>query len=162
METEYLRIDYFFSYWIVIWFIIYYFIIKTHFLSYNKNNKKFIQKWFNPKFALYVALFENLCIFIYLLFHKPSITLLIKYILMMVVLKVIPLYLLQEEEIKLPTDLLPVSVLFIVYNIYLSLLETSLYTIYKSSAYYIINGSNKTPFFNLLTKLGSQFSSKSS
>jgi hypothetical protein len=157
---EYLRMDYFFSYWIVIWFIIYYFIIKTNII--NTKTKTTIRNNFNPKFALYIALFENLCIFIYLLFHKPTLSLITKYILMMVVLKVIPLYLLQEEAIILPKDLLPVSVLFVFYNIYLTFIQTSLYSIYKSSAHYLIKGSNKTPFFTLLSQLGSRFSSKSS
>lgn len=157
---EYLRIDYFFSYWIVIWFIIYYFIIKTNVL--DLKSKSNIQKNFNPKFALYIALFENICIFIYLLFHKPTVILMLKYITMMVVLKIVPLYLLQEEKIVLPKDILPVSALFIIYNVYLTFLQTSLYSIYKSSAQYIMKGSNQTPFFHLLQSLGSRFSSKSS
>jgi hypothetical protein len=79
---------------------------------------------------------------------------------MMVFLKVIPLYLLQKEPIILPKDLLPVSGLFVFYNVYLTFLQTSLYSIYKSSAHYLINGSNKTPFFTLLSHLCSRFSSK--
>ena len=157
---EYLRMDYFFSYWIVIWFILYYFITKTNII--HTKTKTTIRNNFNPKFALYIALFENICIFIYLLFHKPTISLMVKYILMMIVLKVIPLYLLQEEKIVLPNDLLPVSGLFVIYNVYLRFLQTSLYTIYKSSAHYLIKGSNQTPFFHLLEQLGSRFSSKSS
>jgi len=137
--NEFIRIDYFFSYWIVIWFIIYYFIINTNIV--NSKITKYIQTNFNPKFALYIALFENLCIFIYLFFHKPTITLIIKYFFMMVVLKVVPLYLLEKEKINLPQDVIPVSALFILYNIYLAFLEKSSYTIYKTSAPYIINPS---------------------
>jgi len=160
MKNEYLRMDYFFSYWIIVWFILYYFVIKSNAL--DSKSKQNIQTKFNPKFALYVALFENLCIFIYLLFHKPKMNILIKYVIMMIVLKVVPLYLLEEEKIVLPNDLLPVSGLFVIYNIYLAFLETSLYTIYRSSAHYLIKGSSKTPFFTLLSTIGSQFSSKSS
>ena len=157
---EYLRMDYIFSYWIMIWFLIYYFIVKTNLI--DSKSKINIQTNFNPKFALYVALFENLCFFIYLLFHKPTNEIIIKYVIMMVVLKVIPLYLLQEEKIVLPKDLIPVSGLFVIYNFYLAFLKTSLYVIYKSSGEYIMKGSSKTPFFNLLQQLGSRFSSKSS
>lgn len=157
---EYLRMDYFFSYWILLWFLIYYFIIKTNLI--DSKSKSNIQTNFNPKFALYIALFENLCVFIYLLFHKPTIDIIIKYVIMMVVLKVIPLYLLEEEKIDLPKDLVSVSGLFVIYNFYLASLKTSLYTIYKSSREYIMKGSNKTPFFHLIKSLGSQFSSKSS
>jgi hypothetical protein len=121
---DYLRIDYFFSYWIMVWFIIYYFIIKTNIIrSITKEN---VKNNFNPKFALYIALFENLCIFIYLLFHKPNVQIICKYMLMIIIFKVIPLYLLQDEKIVLPKDLLPVSGLFVVYNIYLTYLETSI------------------------------------
>lgn len=157
---EYLRIDFFFSYWIVIWFLIYYFIIKTNLIQ--DKEKKYFKTNFNPKFALYVALFENLCVFIYLLLHKLNIEIIIKYIIMMLVLKVVPLYLLKEEKIDLPKDLVPVSGLFVIYNFYLAFLKISLYTIYKSTGQYLIKGSNNTPFFHLINSLGSQFSSKSS
>lgn len=157
---EYLRIDYFFSYWIFTWFLIYYIIIKTNIV--NTESKTNIKTNFNPKMALYIALFENLCIFIYLLFHNPTIQHMLKYILMMFIFKVVPLYLLQEEKIVLPKDLFPISGLFVIYNVYLTTIQTSLYTIYKSSVHYLIKGSNQTPFFNLLHQLGSRFSSKSS
>jgi hypothetical protein len=159
---EYLRIDYFFSYWIILWFIIYYFIVKINIFQTNSKNISIIQKNYNPKLALYIALFENLFMFIYLLFHNPTITTIIKFIIMMIVLKVIPLYLLQEEKIILPEDLLPVFVLFIIYNKYLESINKSLYSIYKSSAQHILNGSNQTPFFHLLDSIGSRFFGKSS
>ena len=157
---EYLRMDYFFSYWILIWFLIYYFITKISII--HTKTKTTIRNNFNPKFALYIALFENICRFIYLLFYNPTISLILKYILMIFVLKVIPLYLVKEEKIVLPKDLLPISGLFVVYNVYLTFLQKSIYTIYKSSTHYLIKGSNQTPFFNLLHHLGSRFSSKSS
>lgn len=157
---EYLRIDYFFSYWIVVWFIIYYFITKTNIIE--SNTKINIKNNFNPKFALYVALFENLCVVIYLLFHKPKTEIIIKYVLMILLINVVPIYLLQEEKIVLPKDLVPVSGLFVIYNIYVAFLKKSLYTIYKSSLQYHLKGINKTPFFHLIESLSSRFSSKSS
>jgi hypothetical protein len=147
---EYLRIDYFFSYWIVVWFIIYYFIIKTNIIQ--SNTKTNIKNNFNPK----------LCVFIYLLFNKPTTDIIIKYVIMILVLKVIPLYLLQEEKIVLPKDLVPVSGLFIIYNVYIVSLNRSFYTIYTSAVKYHLKGSNQTPFFHLIQSLGSRFSSKSS
>ena len=78
MKNEYLRMDYFFSYWIFIWFILYYLVIKSNIV--DSKTKQNIQTKVNPKFALYVALFENLCIFIYLLFHKPTMNIIIKYV----------------------------------------------------------------------------------
>jgi hypothetical protein len=141
MDKEYLRIDYFFSYWIVIWFIIYYFTIKTNIVP--EKPKKYIQKNLNPEFALYVALFENLCIFVYLLFHKPTITTVVKYIFVIIFLKVVPLYLLKNEKMVLPQDVFPVSILFILYNVYLSFLDKSLFFIYNKSAHYVTFSLNK-------------------
>lgn len=160
MTSEYLRIDYFFSYWIVIWFIIYYFLLNTYLI--NPEYKNYIKKNLNPKLALFIALIQNLCIFVLLLFYKPTIVIIVKYILMILVLKIIPLYLLLNEKIIIPQDFFPVTVLFILYNVYLIFLQTSLYAIYMSSSQYIMRGSNNTPFFSLLEKLGSRFSGKSS
>jgi hypothetical protein len=160
MTSEYLRIDYFFSYWIVIWFIIYYILVHTNII--NPEYKNYIKKYFNPKLALLIALFENLCILILLLLYKPTIIIVVKYIFMILVLKIIPLYLLQTENINIPHDFFPVAILFILYNVYLTVLQTSLYSIYMSSSQYILRGSNNTPFFSLLEKLGSRFSGKSS
>ena len=157
---EYLRIDYFFSYWIFTWFLIYYIIIKTNIV--NTESKTNIKTKFNPKMALYIALFENICILTYMLFHNPTIQHMLKYILMMFIFKVTPLYLLQEDKIVLPKDLFTVFSLFLIYNVYLIFLQKSAYDIYIKSTDYLIKGSNQTPFFNLLHQLGSRFSSKSS
>lgn len=151
MQSLNLRFDFFFSYWIFIWAILYYFITRTQFV--NSKTKEYIQINVNPKFALYIALFENICTLIYLLFHTLTTTLIIKYLFMIFALKIIPLYLLQEEKIHLPKDLLSVSSLFVVYNVYLTFFQTSLYAIYNSSLQSFIMGNNQTPFFHLLQNI---------
>lgn len=169
MQSLNLRFDFFFSYWIFIWVTLYYFITRTHFV--NSKTKEYIQINVNPKLALYVAVFENICTLIYLLFHRVTTSLIIKYIFMILVFKIVPLYLLKDEKIHLPQDLLSVSTLFVVYNVYLALFQTSLYAIYKSSLQSLIMGNNQTPFFHLLQTitdyfilvgkgLGSRFSGK--
>jgi len=113
----------------------------------NHDIKKYITGNLNPKFAIYIALFENIIFFVYLFIHKSNISTLIKYGIMIIFVKVIPLFALQNEKIKLPHDLISFSILFIVYILYLILIKKTLYGIYKTSAKYLINNENKTPFF---------------
>lgn len=147
-DNKYLRIDHFFSYWIVIWFFIYLFLMKTNII--NEDSKKYLKNNLNPKFAIYIALIENICILLYLIIEKSSILTIIKYTVMISIFKIIPLYILQNEKIKLPQDLIPVSVLFIIYNIYLASKKTSFYDINNVSIHHIINGSDNTPFFRMV------------
>lgn len=147
-ENKYLGIDHFFSYWIVIWFFIYLFLIKTNLI--NEESKKYLKNNLNPKFAIYIALIENICILLYLIIEKSSISTIIKYTVMISIFKIIPLYILQREQIKLPQDLIPVSLLFIIYNVYLTSKKTSFYDINDVSVHNIINGSDNTPFFRIV------------
>jgi len=146
--NKYLRIDNFFSYWIVIWFIIYLFLVKTNLI--NEEFKKYLKNNLNPKFAIYIALIENIFILLYLIIEKSSISTIIKYTVMISIFKIIPLFILQSEQIKLPQDLIPVSILFVIYNIYLASKKTSFYDINDVSIHNIINGNDNTPFFRML------------
>lgn len=141
-----MRFGYFFSYWIVSWFVIYYLIVKTNFFI-STENKQYISENFNPKFALYIALLENIGIFLWLFVNKANLSVLIKYMIMIIIFKAIPLFVLKEDIIKMPYDLIPVSGLFVIYMIYLALYNQTVYKIYKTSNEYLVKGENKTPFF---------------
>jgi hypothetical protein len=69
---------------------------------------------------------------------------------MIVLIKGIPLYLLREQKIHIWRDLFVLSVIFLIYNIYLLLNDTDLIEIYKKTFYSITTGDRKTPFMWLL------------
>jgi len=150
-----MRFGYFFSYWIVSWFVIYYLIVKTNFFINNKpvistENKQYISENFNPKFALYIALLENIGIFLWLFVNKANLSVLVKYMIMIIIFKAIPLFVLKHDIIKMSYDLIPVSGLFIIYMIYLDVYNQTVYKIYKTSNEYLVKGENKTPFFETI------------
>jgi len=113
----------------------------------STENKQYISENFNPKFALYMALLENICIFLWLFVNKANLSVLVKYMIMIIIFKAIPLFVLKEDIIKIPYDLIPVSGLFVIYMIYLALYNQTVYNIYKTSNEYLVKGENKTPFF---------------
>lgn len=150
-----MRFGYFFSYWIVSWFVIYYLVVKTNFIINKKpvipsEYKQYITENLNPKLALFIALFENIIIFLWLFANNVNMSVLIKYLIMIMIFKVIPLFLLKDDIIKMPYDLIPVSSLFVIYMIYLTLYNQTVYKIYKTSNAYLVKGENKTPFFETI------------
>jgi len=141
-----IRPDFIFSYWIFLWFIIYYFaaIPST------------IKKYINPFFGLLIALIENIISFIYISIKTKNILIISYYLLMMLLMKGLPIYLLYSHNynyINYKTDISAFIFVFLIYNIYLSINNTNIIEIYKSINKSIFNGENKTPIFYLMTKL---------
>lgn len=141
-----IRFDYLFSYWVLLWFIIYYSIDVS---SKNKYIMLFKQN-FNPLFALWFALSENIITFIFILIVKPEIVLLIKYLFMMCLIKILPIYLLRKTQIKLPNDIIVLSVVFFIYNIYLLYNNTNLYLIYSRTFTAFMKNEDITPIFSFI------------
>jgi hypothetical protein len=86
-----IRFDFQFSYWVVIWFIFYYII------ALQKERSPLTQKFYeymNPLVSLFIAFIENMIVFIILLFYSPPFSLIVKYIIMVILLKIIPICLL--------------------------------------------------------------------
>jgi len=137
-----IRADFIFSYWILLWFIIYY--IRIHFSRKRKTIENFI-KYGNPLFAFYCAFFENLCVLIYLFVKDANWYILIKYIFNIFVLKIIPIYLLQSYKMNLPNDFYMTSALGIIYLIYLSFFGETFWNIYGKIGESILLDKNETP-----------------
>jgi hypothetical protein len=70
-----LRIDYIFSYWIFIWFILYCLKITKY----------------NPKFAILLGILENIIVLILMSYYNTDKSIIILFILMFIILKFIPL-----------------------------------------------------------------------
>ena len=142
-----MRPDFLFSYWIYAWFFLFYF---TPDHSTKGTPSDFIKKYLNPTVAFYVALAENLLTFLAILIYNPEINILLKFIAMMLVVKIIPLYLLRNYPIQFSRDIPVLISVFIAYNVYLAWNETDLWDVYKRTFESIRQGQNYTPFFGLL------------
>ena len=142
--------DYIFSYWIYLWFVIYNLVA---FSSVKTPANKFIVYNLNPLLALILALIENLTMFIHLLYVYPNTTIIVKYIGMMLLVKVFPIYQLRNTKIRWQNDLFYLGIVFGIYNIYLALQGTNLVEVYMETYKSIANNKNQTPLFYTLDKI---------
>lgn len=101
MKIDNLRLDYVFSYWIFLSYVLYYFRINPY----------------NPKHALIVALVVN-CLQIFI--RKMSPIRLFLFVFLVIVLKLIPIYTLRKTAVSQDDDLFHIG-MFIVYIIWLVL-----------------------------------------
>ena len=79
------RIDFIFSYWIFAWYLLYIFKIVDA---------------YNPKFAIIAGLIENLCILLMMIYYNTKIKLVILFVIMMIILKIIPIYTIWNKNIQ--------------------------------------------------------------
>lgn len=91
-----------FSYWIFVWFLIYYF---TPFNSYN------------PKIFIILALIHNIGLCLFFIYYSHSLSLILLFLIIIIVVKIIPLWLLRKTSYK-TTDFIAGSILFIFFNIW--------------------------------------------
>ena len=134
-------IDFIFSYWVFLLFIFYY-ITNSH----SKFSK------FNPFLLLSLVFIEQIASLLYYLYiGLPTMTLAI-YAFIIVLIKVIPLYLIRNSKDKWN----PVFSLsfFLAYLLYLHYQGTNFIEVYKKVNKSMIQGTNDTPFFYYLKKIG--------
>jgi len=133
-----IRPDFIFSYWIFIWFIIYYFI----------SLPPIIKKYTNPLFSCWLALIENIFYFIYISIKTQNIFIIIYYLVMMLLMKGIPIYLLSKQKFNI--NWVAFLIVFLVYNIHLFIHKKNIIEIYKDTNKSLINSENRTPFFYII------------
>ena len=136
-----------FSYWIFLWFIIFYVI--------SMISSKIVKNVPNPKLALICAATHNIATVGAFISYETNIIIIIKYVIGLITIKIIPLILLlyQESQIHLLRDSIILAVLFIIYNIYLFINDTNIIEIYTNIFDDIKNGGKNVPFFNILNKI---------
>lgn len=146
-KDNYISSQYIFSDWIFLWTLIY--------LSPLNQNKTSSTNYFNPLFSLYGALCVNIFMFVVLLAKNSALNILVKYVLMMLVEKIIPISLLSHEinYLHIQTNIVFTVGLFILYLAYLHLSNTSIYEVYSGIYHSITVDDNNTPFFYLFHKL---------
>ena len=123
MKTKYLRLDLLFSYWIFFWYLLYITGIFTY---------------FSPMFAIIMGMIENVFTVILYLYRGISRYNLVKFTVINIFLKIIPLYTLRNESIHLK-DIYFTFGLFLIYTIYVLMNSDNVIRYLKNEFYGNIN-----------------------
>lgn len=135
MEDKY-RFDFVFSYWIFVWFILYYYKIILY----------------SPLFALIIGLIYNIFLYLYLIYkyikNKTSYNLfvLFDFIIVNFFIKILPLYYLIYVEKNNDYDIQITLLLFLLFIIWMFINRK----IYINNYKLIIIKQSSTPIYNLL------------
>lgn len=149
-----IRFDFVFSYWLLLWFIIYYF--------YNSKTSDIaivIKKYFNPKLGFIIGLFENILTLLLLIIYGEIFDIIVFFV-NVLLFKMLPIYLLRNDKIKWKNDSLMFLVIFLVYVFYLHINGTSVYNVYLKTAKSLIERKNQTPLYNLISQIKKYLTNK--
>jgi hypothetical protein len=135
-----LRPDLVFSYWIYFWFLLYLF--------------KIIQ--YSPKFALILGLIDNIIMLFLMLNFGTKKKTILYFILINTFIKVIPLYLLRNERIKMK-DIYFTIVLSFLFVLWIHMNSQTLVGNLKLVHDSLLQGKNETPFLSLISKIERNF-----
>jgi hypothetical protein len=149
------RPDLLFSYWIFLWFLIYYFT--------DRKSQGFLSTWIsenmNPIYLLYIAFLENIFTFLFILVINPNIRIIIQYLFMMLAIKVLPIYLLWGSPIKNKIRTVGFSIgSFLLYLFYLYLNNTDFIEVYKRTFTSVMKNRGDTPIFYIMHRIQDYFS----
>jgi len=129
-----------FSYWIVLWFILYYFKLTS----------------FSPKFAITAGILENIVLFILMIIWGTSLRTIIWFVIINIVIKIMPFYYLRNEPYNLK-DIYFTFGLFLLFILWLYINKQSLIGNAKLMYDSFIYGKDNTPFMALLNKIEHNF-----
>ena len=133
-----MRLDYIFSYWIFIWFILY----KINIIK------------LNPLLALLIALVQNLIVISLMFYYGTKTKLKILFTIGMFILKIIPIYILIKNKTRISTnDIKYFILLFLIYIGYLKLNNIQIDYLNKIAYDLIFNNKLELPFINLSNRL---------
>jgi hypothetical protein len=135
-----LRFDLVFSYWIYLWYILYVFKIASY----------------SPKFPLVLGLFDNIIILIMMIMHGKSSATIFYFIVINTLIKVVPLYYLRNEKIRIK-DIYFTICLFSIFIIWLYINKQSLTGNAKLIYNSLLYGKDKTPFMALLQQIRQKY-----
>jgi hypothetical protein len=135
-----LRFDLVFSYWIYLWYILYIFKITI----------------FSPKFPIILGLLDNIIMLFLMLMYGTSKRTIFYFIIINTIIKIVPLYYLKNEPIKMK-DIYFTILLFIIFILWLHLNKQSLFGNIKLIHDSLLFGQNNTPFMAFINKLKKNF-----
>lgn len=144
-KNNIITVDELFSYWVLLWVFLYILFSGSH---------KFIYKWLNPLLALWVGLLENIIMLVRLLYIHPRTNVSsVQFLLVIIITKAIPIYILRDHKINWKNDLTVLLLVFTVYNLYLWLIKnTNIFEIYDETEKSIANNENRTPLLALINR----------
>lgn len=123
-----IRIDYYFTFWLVIWFLLYYFkIIKI-----------------NPKFIIKCAIVVNILIICAMVYFKVKLLNIICALIVILLTKIIPYYLIKDKEIS-DKDIYYSLMVFILYLFYVQIMSGNLISKFNEIYYENLILGKKTP-----------------
>ena len=135
-----IRADLVFSYWIYAWFILYVF--------------KFIT--YSPKFPLILGLIDNIIMLILMIYFGSKSKTIILFIAINTLIKVVPLYYLRNQRIKM-SDIYFTVGLFIIFVIWLHINKQSLAGNLKLIHDSLLYNKFQTPFMSLFNRIEKNF-----
>ena len=144
-KNDIVTIDMLFSYWILLWVFLYILFSGSY---------KWIHTRLNPLLVLYFGLSENVIMLIKLLYKHPLLEISsLQFLLVIIITKAIPIYILRNHHIKWKNDIIILLIVFTVYNLYLLLFKkTNIFEIYDKTEKSIANHENRTPLLALINR----------
>jgi hypothetical protein len=122
MYKKIVRFDLVFSYWIFLSYLLYEFKITS----------------LTPKLALVIGLIENIVLLLFMIYYSNHFIIIFLFCFVNFFIKIIPLLRLRKETIH-QKDIYPFIGLFVIYNIWLRINNTSMNKIMKDTLYGIQN-----------------------
>jgi hypothetical protein len=123
-----IRIDYYFTSWIVIWFLLYYFnIIKI-----------------NPKLILICAIYVNILLIFGMFYNNVSNLNIICALIVLIITKLLPYYIVKDQKI-VNKDINYSLLVFIIYLVYVQLLSGNIIKTFNEIYYENLILGKKTP-----------------
>jgi hypothetical protein len=135
-----LRFDLVFSYWIYVWFLLYFFDFTTY----------------SPKFVLILGLIDNIILLSLMMYVGTRVKTILLFIIINTFIKAIPLFYLRNEVIK-RKDIYVTIVLFCVFVIWLHMNSQSLVGNSKLIHDSLLYNKFQTPFMDLVNKIEQNF-----
>jgi len=129
------RIDFIFSYWIFVWYLLYEFKIIND----------------NPKIALTIALIENIIGLFLMIYYSNSLNHIASFIIIMFLIKIIPLWRLRNIDHEI-NSLYIMIFLFIIFLLWLSVNNINIIEYHKEKLNSIINNKTFGPFMDFFDK----------
>jgi hypothetical protein len=135
-----LRFDLVFSYWIYFWYILYAFKLTNY----------------SPKFPLLLGLIDNIIMLFLMLMYGTSGRNIFYFVIINTLIKVVPLYYLRNELIKMK-DIYFTIFIFLIFIIWLHINKQSLIGNIKLIHDSLLYGKDETPFMAFLKKFKKNF-----
>jgi hypothetical protein len=130
------RIDFIFSYWIFLWYLLYLFRIVNY----------------NPKFVILCGLIENIIILSLMFYYGTKKKLILLFFIMFILLKIIPLYSIWNTKIR-AHDIIATIVLFIIYLLWIFYNKKTIADFKNQTLDLILHNKNTLPGMTILNKI---------